>query len=266
MALLEVEAMEAMTATMIVVAEATAAAADMAEEVVAAMTTTIVRLATMTVGTDAVMTMDLVVLIATLLAAMIATAPVEMIDVADLTIIVVIAGVAMVGIPLLREIPTAEVKATRTATIGTLVVRLRSANPLRYGALLEIVRPHLVARLYQQIGLSSLQVSRSVVGISSKPLACGFHHASVSGQWQQYTKVSLLSNHVFFQLLSDSRVDSMLGISVWSIRRQIVQLASFGLGRRICRMFFLSSWSTKRLLACRPQLATRATGFSSMLI
>lgn len=116
-------------------------------EAVGAMMTAIVPHVTMIVGTGVATTTGLATLIDTPQAAMTATAAVEMIDAEDLTTIVVTADVAMVEILLrLREIHTAEVKATMTATIGTLVVRLRSANPPRYGALLEIVRPHLAAR------------------------------------------------------------------------------------------------------------------------
>lgn len=113
---------------------------------VAATMTAIVHLVMTTVVTDAETIMGPATSIVTLPAAMTATAAVEMIDAEDPTTILVTADVAMVEILLLREIHTAEVKTTRTATIGTLVVRLRSANPPRYGALLEIVHPHLAAR------------------------------------------------------------------------------------------------------------------------
>lgn len=140
-ALLAAGAMD-LIAMMIVVVEGMAAGM----EAVAAMMTAIVLHAMMIVGTGAATTTGLATSIDTPQAAMTATAAVEMIDAEDLTTIVVTVDVAMVEILRLREIHTAEVKATMTATIGTLVVKLRSANPPRYGALLEIVRPHLAAR------------------------------------------------------------------------------------------------------------------------
>lgn len=140
----EVVATEATTAMMTAVAGVMAAAADMVEEDVM-MTPTVLH-ATTTAAMDVVMITDQEASTATLPAAMTATAAVETIDVAGLTTIVVMADVAMAETLLLREIHTAEVGATMTVTIGTLVVRLRSANPPRYGALLEIMRPHLATR------------------------------------------------------------------------------------------------------------------------
>ncbi|KAL8923573.1 MAG: hypothetical protein Q9208_004520 [Pyrenodesmia sp. 3 TL-2023] len=91
---------------------------------------TVDLLATTTVAMDAAMTTDLEALTAMLRAVMTATAAVEMIDVAGPTTVVVTNHVAMAGILLLRGNPTAEVGATTTATIGTLVVRMRTANIL----------------------------------------------------------------------------------------------------------------------------------------
>lgn len=134
-----VDVMEDMIATMIVVVEADTAAA-------AAMKTATALLVMMIVATDAVMITVPVASIAMPLAVMTATAAAETIDAVDLTITVVTVDVATAGIQLLRGNRTAEVKATRTATIGTLVVDLRTANLLRWGALLEIVRPTWLLR------------------------------------------------------------------------------------------------------------------------
>ena len=115
---------------------------------VAVATMTAIALLAMTIAdTDDAMTMGLGASIATPRAATIATAVVGKTDAADPTtdptIMVVTVDVAMVT-QLLRETHTVEVGATMTdLTIGTLVVRLRSANLLRYGAPLEVVRPRL---------------------------------------------------------------------------------------------------------------------------
>lgn len=156
-------AMEAMIATMTVaVVEAMAAvAADMVVEDVTK-TATVDLLVTMTVAMDAAMTTDPEASTAMLRAVTTATAAVEMIDVAGLTTVAVTNHVAMVGILLLRGNPTAEVGATTTATIGTLVVRMRTANLLRYGAPLEVTRPHLAAKLDFQLRRHSQQERREV--------------------------------------------------------------------------------------------------------
>lgn len=144
-----------MTATMIAVVGVMAAAADTVEveeeEAEDAMTTLTAPHATRTVATDVVMITDLEASTAMLPAEMTATAAAATIDVAGLIITVVTADVAMAETLRLRESRTAEVKATMTVTIGTLVVRLRSANLLRYGALFEITRPHLANKNGRQI-------------------------------------------------------------------------------------------------------------------
>lgn len=126
--------MEATIATMIVAAEA-------GMEVAAAMKTATVPLATTTAGMGAAMITVPAASIAMPQAVMTATAAAETIAVAARNTTAVMVDVATVEMQLLREMRTVEVKATRTATIGTLVVRLRTANRLRWGALLEIVRP-----------------------------------------------------------------------------------------------------------------------------
>ena len=130
----EVDVMEGTTVTMTVVEEAdTVAAAGM--KIVTAL------LVTMIVAMGAVMITVHVGLIAMPQAVTTATAAAETIDVADLTITAATVDVAMAEMRLPRGNRTAEVKATRIATIGTLVVDLRAANLFRWGALLEIVRP-----------------------------------------------------------------------------------------------------------------------------
>ncbi|KAI4126656.1 MAG: hypothetical protein LQ341_006857 [Variospora aurantia] len=213
--LAEVVAMEATTAMMTVVVEVMVAAADMVEEE-DAMTTPTVPPATKTVAMDVVMITDPEASTAMLPAVTTATAAVETIDEAGLTTIVVTADVAMAGTLLLREIRTAEVKATMTVTIGTLVVRVRAANLPRYGALLEIMRPHLATKngfqlpqySYQGCGVEVLllmDAGRMLPGSSILGQLAAAHKRS---------PFEFCHQHVFFQLFGDVSKDSAVSIPV----------------------------------------------------
>ncbi len=135
-----------------------------------------------------------------------------------------------------RENPTAEVGATRTATIGTLVVRLRTANSLRYGAPLEVMRPHLAAKLDFQLRQHFHQEHGDV--------DCSVLHMPVSGfseatrhqvRGQQHTKRSpfaIVTIMSFLQLFGDVRKDLAVSTPVMVSRGSIIfPLASLGTGR-----------------------------------
>lgn len=256
--------MEATIATMIVVvAEAMAAAADMVAEDVTK-TATVDLLATMTVAMGAAMTTDPEASTAMLRAVMTATAAVEMIDVAGLTTVVVTNPVAMVGILLPRENLTAEVGATRTATIGTLVVRLRTANSIRYGAPLEVMRPHLAAKLDFQLRQHLHQRHRDVKCSVSRMPVSGFlklHDLRFKGSSTQKGLLSHLSPSCLFSTIRRCQEGSCgqhsgNGLSgQHSLSTIITRHRSMGL--RDC--FILSKRASDyRLLARRLQLATLA--------
>lgn len=195
----EVDVMEGTTATMTVVEEADMVAA-------AGMKIATALLVTMIVAMGAVMITVLVGLIAMPQAAMTATAAAETIGVADLTTTAATVGVAMAEMRLLRGNRTAEVKATRTATIGTLVVDLRAANLFRWGALLKIVRPTWLLRPTSRAS-SPLDLGMHRCGLrSSAVVASGSSDCSCAQIGTQLLRKRChLSKHVkimfFFQLL-----------------------------------------------------------------
>ena len=118
--------------------------------------------------------MDLATLTGTPLAAeMIATAAGEMIVAAEEAIMTasVLATVVMGTRRLLvRLVSPMEVELSMTAqTIGTLVVRLRSANLLRCGALCQIMRPHYLHPAGQtciKIAIRALPLSNQLSCVS----------------------------------------------------------------------------------------------------
>ena len=183
-------------ATKIVVVAATAEGIE-AMAVVAAdvMTTAIAGILVMKtatiVPTGVAMTMDLAALTGTPLAAeMIATAAAEMIVAAEeATMIASVLAMVVMGTQrlLVKLASPMEVELSMTAqTIGTLVVKLRSANLLRCGALGQIMRQHYLQPAGQtciKITIRASPLSNQLSCVSNYPHAqhCFFSYSFSGG-------------------------------------------------------------------------------------